>query len=289
MFSFQDKLCVRHVVRNLRLWSAFAAVFLCCAGCGTTKNTTATDQLLMSDAVDGAIARIDFTPLENQKVYFDTKFIKDYKGVGFVNSDYVISSTRQQMIAAGVLLQEKEDTADFIVEGRIGALGTDSNEVIYGIPSTSVLNEAADAVAALSQAPAVPGIPELAVAKRSNQISAAKIAVFAYEKESRERVWQSGMLTGKSTSRDLWVMGAGPFQKGSIHDEGVKFAGSTLDVPLMEHERDGLRGPIAAYRDSMVFNLPGTKADPALAEQEGEDGIQQVSGEKKDESAKAAK
>ncbi len=243
----------------------------------------------MSDAVDGAVARIDFTPLENQKVYFDTKFIKDYKGVGFVNSDYVISSTRQQMMAAGVLLQDKEETADFIVEGRIGALGTDSNEVIYGIPSTSILNEAADAVAALSQAPAVPGIPELAIAKRSNQISAAKLAVFAYEKESRERVWQSGMLTGKSTSRDLWVMGAGPFQKGSIHNDGVKFAGSTLEVPLHEHERDGLRGPIAAYRESMVFTLPENKADPALAEEAEEEKIQQVSGEKKKESEKAAK
>ncbi len=263
---------------NLGLWCA-AVLFVSSSGCGTTKNTHATDQLLMSDAVDGAVAKIDFTPLANQKVYFDTQFIKNYKGIGFVNSEYVISSTRQQMIAAGILLQEKQETADFIVEGRIGALGTDSNEVIYGIPSTSVLNEAADAVASLSQLPAVPGIPELAVAKRSNQISAAKLAVFAYEKETRERVWQSGMLTGKSTAKDLWILGAGPFQKGSIHNGNVKFAGSSLDVPLLEEERKGTHGPIASYREATIFNLPGSEPDPAVAEGENGEKIQQVSGE----------
>lgn len=224
------------------------------AGCGTTKSTVATEQILLSDAVDHAVARIDFTPMADQKVFFDTSYIKNYKGIGFVNSEYVISSLRQQMSAAGLNLQEDKKTADFILEGRLGALGTDAHEVVYGIPSTSALNDAADAVAAFSSVPKVPGIPELALAKRSNQVAAAKVAIFAYENESRQRVWQSGVSTGKSTAKDLWVFGAGPFQKGSIHEGNVRFAGSSLDVPLLEGERKGSNGPIASYRNATIFN-----------------------------------
>lgn len=243
-------------------------------GCGTTKSNTATEHLLMSDAVDGAVARIDFTPLRGQRVYFNTEYIRDYKGIAFVNSSYVISSLRQQMIAAGLLLQDKIDEADFVVEGRIGALGQDAHEVIYGIPSTGALTEAADAVAAFSHLPSVPGIPELAVAKRSNQIAAAKLAVFAYESKSKERVWQSGMTLGKATAKDLWVMGAGPFQRGTIHDGGVKFAGSAVNVPLIEESRSGRNGSIASFRKETIFSVPGAGQDAAEDSE-----VQQVSGE----------
>ena len=261
----------------------------CCIGCGTTKNSRATEQILMSDAVDGVVARVDFTPLAHQKVYFDTKYMKNYKGIGFVNVEYMTSSLRQQMIASGLLLQETEKTADFIIEGRIGALGADSHEVIYGIPSTSVLNEASKAVAAVSQAPALPGIPELALAKRSNQIAAAKIAFFAYERETRERVWQSGMLTGRSTAKDLWIFGAGPFQRGSIHDGNVRFAGSSLDVPYLNSERKGSHGPIASFKKATVFTTPEEITQAKLeAAAKAESEIQQVSGEKSAKS-KAAK
>lgn len=258
-------------------------IICCMAGCGTTKSTVATEQILLSDAVDHAVARIDFTPMADQKVFFDTEFIKNYKGIGFVNSEYVISSLRQQMSAAGLHLQEKQDTADFILEGRIGALGTDAHEVVYGIPSTSALNDAADAVAAFSSVPKVPGIPELALAKRSNQIAAAKVAIFAYENESRQRVWQSGMSTGKSTAKDLWIFGAGPFQKGTIHQGNVRFAGSSLDVPLLEDDRKGSHGPIASYRNATIFEpqlLDAEEVATEIAEAEAEKSdIQQASAE----------
>lgn len=265
-------------VYKLSLWMVVVA---CCAGCGTTKNTIATEQLLLSDAVDGAVARVDFTPLVHQKVFFDTQYMKNYKGIGFVNIEYVTSSLRQQMVAAGLLLQDKEETADFVVEGRIGALGADSHEVIYGIPSTSVLNDAVNAVAAVSRGPKVPGIPELALAKRSNQIAAAKIAFFAYDRETRERVWQSGMMTGRSTAKDLWILGAGPFQRGSIHDGNVKFAGSSLDVPYLNSERKGSHGPIASFKKTTIFTTPEAigqaKLEAAIKEEEGK--IRQVSAE----------
>ena len=255
---------------------AIGSVCWSLTGCGTTKNSTATEQLVLSDAVDTTVARLDFTPLEGQKVFFDTQFIKDYKGIGFVNSDYVVGSVRQQMVAAGVLLQKTEDSADFIVEGRIGVLGTDSHEVIYGLPATSTLNDAANAIASISQVPKVPGIPELALAKRSNQVAAAKLAVFAYEKESRDRVWQSGLILSRSNAKDLWLFGAGPFQRGTVYEGKVRFAGTKLNVPLLGSARPGVSGPIASYREGRVFNVPADKVEE----------IQQASGEVTEGNAK---
>ncbi len=96
-------------------------------GCGTTKSQRATEQLLMSDAVDRSVASIDFRPLSGQRVYLDTTYVKNIKSESFVNADYIVSSVRQQMVSAGCLLEETREAAEYIAEMRIGTLGTDSS------------------------------------------------------------------------------------------------------------------------------------------------------------------
>ncbi len=108
-------------------------------GCGTTKSFTATEQLLVSDAVDSTVAKIDFRPLSGKKVFLDNTFVPSQKGVPnpnpqLVHSEYVSSSLRQQMLAAGVYLCDKREDADLIVEARLGALGFDGHSVTYGLP-----------------------------------------------------------------------------------------------------------------------------------------------------------
>jgi hypothetical protein len=93
------------------------------AGCGTTKSRDASDQLLLSDAIDRSVANIDFSELSGKKVYFDTKYINPNKATGLVNTDYIISSLRQQLVASNCLLQEKIEDAEFVVEARVGAVG----------------------------------------------------------------------------------------------------------------------------------------------------------------------
>lgn len=192
----------------------------------------ATQQLLASDAVDRSVSQIDFTDLNGQKVYFDTSHIRDPKdiSIGFVNSDYIISALRQQMLAAGCHLQDKIEDSKYVVEARVGALGTDGHEVIYGIPANNMLGVVTSFVPT-SPAVQTPTIPEISFAKKNNQLAAAKIAVFAYNRETREAVWQSGISRAKSTTRSTWVMGAGPFQSGTIY-KGTRFAGADLENPL---------------------------------------------------------
>ncbi len=240
-----------------------AALTLCAAlvGCGSTNSRTATEQLLTSDAVDMAIAQIDLRPLASQKVYFDTTYLTNYKGIGFVNAEYIISSVRQQLVGAGCLLQENKDEADYIVEGRIGALGTDSHDIVYGIPASNALSTAASA---FSGTPLIPAIPEISLARKNDQKSAAKIALFAYERESKQRVWQSGMAVARSTARDTWLLGAGPFQSGTVYD-GVKFAGSdlkTLAQPLDVAVDDNESAVLTDLREPIVFRLPRRNKEP---------------------------
>jgi hypothetical protein len=193
----------------------------------------ATQQLLMSDAVDRSIARLDFEPLAGQKVFFDDRYMKNIVGLGFVNSEYIVSALRQQMFAAGCQLQETAATADYVLEARVGALGTDGHEVTYGLPPNKTISSAASV---LPNVPDLPALPEISVGKRSDQMSAAKVAVFAYHRESREPVWQSGTSIALSEANNMWVLGAGPFQRGSIY-QGTRFAGERLRIPLLQREK----------------------------------------------------
>lgn len=223
-------------------------------GCGTTNSRSATEQLLMSDAVDQVISKINFAPLAGRTVYLDASYVTPVKAVGFVNSSYVISSLRQQLTAAGCLLQDSKTEAEIIVEPRVGTLGTDGHEITFGIPASQALSSAASIV---SSAPApIPIIPEISLAKSDAQSGAAKVSVFAYYRESRQPIWQSGTLVAQSTTKDTWFLGAGPLQTGTIHD-GVRFAGNRLGwgkkkkAPQIAQSK-----PTHEYNDEIVFSQP---------------------------------
>jgi hypothetical protein len=239
---------MNYYVFGLSLTLAVLAV----AGCGTTKGRVATEQLVASDAVDHAIMSMDFRPLSGKKVFLDTTYLKVVKTVGFVNADYVISALRQQMIAADCRLQENRDDAELIVEARVGTLGSDSNEVVYGIPASNALSSAA---ALVPNAPIIPQLPEISLARKEAQYGAAKLAVFAYERETRRPYWQSGTARARSTSQDVWIFGAGPFQRGTIV-EGVQFAGSKLRLPKILDDDDDWRSPQVALEQPHLFLPP---------------------------------
>lgn len=232
--------------RLLTLCSLCSAILL--TGCGATKSYVATDQLLMSDAVDATVSQLDFRPLTGKKVYFDVSYVKTLKSPLLIDSDYVISSMRQQMVGAGVCLVESREQADIIAEARIGALGLDGHSVTYGLPASNALSTASRV---FSSTPIVPTFPEVSVARHEAKSGAAKIAVFAYHRETREPIWQSGIAKSSSSARDTWVFGVGPWQSGTIY-EGTRFAGSKIEAgSLLSHEREH---PNRAERYSHAFN-----------------------------------
>ena len=188
-------------------------------GCGVTRSSdtmrTATEQLLISDAIDRAVQSMDLKALSGQTIYLD-----DSKLTDTVDRNYYISTLRQQLLASGCELRDKRDDADFVVEARAGAIGTDRNDLLFGIPSTTIPQ-----IPLVQPVPAA--IPEIPIAKRKDQRGVAKIAVFAYHRATGAPVWQSGIVRQESSANDVWILGAGPFQRGTIY-EGTAFAGKQI-------------------------------------------------------------
>lgn len=188
------------------------------AGCGTTKMTdsprAATEMLLVSQAVDMAVGKIDFSPLSGQPVFLDTAALE--KDV--VDKGYLISLVRQQLLAHGALLQEERTRALYVVELRAGAIGTDRHSVMVGTPAVSLP----------SVVPGIPtSIPEIALVKKSDQRGVAKVGVFAYNRITGRAVWQSGSVESSSQIKDTWVFGAGPFTRGTIRQK-AEIAGEPI-------------------------------------------------------------
>src|SRR5262249_19760981 len=157
----------------------------------------ATEQLVVSEAVDKAVATIDFSALSGQKVYFDTQYLDGLNMGPNGNVKYVISSLRQQMMAYDLRLQEKPETADFIVEGRIGVPEKDGYKVTSGFAGGA----AAFSPRAFLPPPVpfpAPQMPNFSLGGRNHRAGSAKVGLFAYARGKREPVWQAGVKRGAS-------------------------------------------------------------------------------------------
>lgn len=222
------------------------------AGCGTTRLTdtqrTATEQLLVSKAIDQVVGDLNFQCLAGKTVYFDPQYLD-----GTVDRGYLVSSLRQQLLACGCVLQEERSKATYVVEVRSGGVGTDRHAVLLGIPQMNVP----------TFAPGQPSqIPEIPFAKKTEQEGVAKIAVFAYNRTTGQPVWQSGVVQATSTSKDTWVLGAGPFQRGSIRN-GTEFAGEQISIFTDKGAIDGERRPatVPLTRAVAWAEMPFPKTD----------------------------
>jgi hypothetical protein len=201
--------------------------------------------MLISDAVDRAVSDIDLSALANRTVYLETKYLPDVP-----DQKYVVSTLRQHMLASGCIIKDKSEEAGYIVEVRAGSVGTNRQDLLFGIPSTNV-----PTVGLLPTGTAT--IPEIALMKRTNQQGVCRIAVFAYERSSGRPVWQSGTRQVASRAKDGWLLGAGPFQRGTIYN-GTSFAGERLKSPFSGSKKDKekdahLRPKSIVVGDEVVF------------------------------------
>lgn len=222
VMSLRMLLALRHLRLRLPL------LFLLLVGCGTALQRQGTEQLLLSDSVDRAIDQLDLSGLAGRKVYLDTEYMKTFKGSNiYINSDYMISALRQKMTTSGLSVETTRTEADYILEARVGALGTDTMEVTYGIPSSNGIGAAASAAGV----PVMPVIPEISFGKRNGAVGISKVVVYAYHRETGVPVWQSGAAVARSDSRDSWLLGVGPLTQGSVY-EGPMLAGNRINPPF---------------------------------------------------------
>ncbi len=186
----------------------------CLGGCGTSRWSdtarTATEQRLVSNAIDESVYSIDVSPLAQQKVFFDVSQLDDS-----VQQKYLISTLRYHLLRNGCYLLEKKEEADYVVEARAGVVGTDRHEVLVGLPESSL-------GAGIPGMPAA--LPEIALYKKTNQVGEAKIGLFAYSRTDGNLVWSSDTKVSNKLAKSVWALGIGPMQRDG-KDGPIRWAG----------------------------------------------------------------
>jgi hypothetical protein len=184
----------------LRLLTLGATVF---AGACTTVTVTeppetATEQLLITTAIDNAVANMNIAIPAGTRIFVDTSY---FDGVGrdqkVLFPKYAMAAIREKLLRSGALLAANRQSADMIVEARTGGQSVDHNSLFIGIPSISI--------------PVPPTFypvttPELAFFKRDRQTGIAKLAIVAYRQDSGAYAASSGSSVGSSNHTETTIL-----------------------------------------------------------------------------------
>ena len=205
-------------------------------GCAQTKTSntarTATEQLLISNAVDQALDKIDFRAFSGHTVFLDDKY------VDCTDKQYVISSVRHRILHQGAILVTKPEDAEVLVEMRTGVVGTDIADSFLGIPEVTL--------------PGMLTLPEVRVLTRQVQTGTAKLGIVAVDAKTKQVLGEGGMTLAQSDTNSWFVAGMGPFKSGSINGEVNRMT----------------TGPAAFRKDQLpatvAFASPAVQADHPL-------------------------
>jgi hypothetical protein len=173
------------------------------AGCATTSTSntarTSTEQLLVANAVDQALDKVNFTSFSGYKVFLQDKYID------CVDKNYVIASSRHRLFAAGAELVDAPDKAEVVVELRAGAVGTGSANSFVGTPEIVL--------------PGMMTVPEIHFMERKRQEAVAKLGLVAYDPKTGQILGEGGLSLASAKDSNWFVAGIGPYQNGEVRKE----------------------------------------------------------------------
>jgi hypothetical protein len=190
-----------HSSRIIASCAAIALLVLC--GCTSTHSSntarTGVEQMLISNAVDQSLSKIDFQPFAGHDVFLDAQYTE------CVDKPYVVGAIRHRLALAGAHLVESRDNANVVLELRTGAVGTDNSESFIGVPEIAL--------------PGMVTLPEVRVLTRSHQSGVAKLGLVAIDPRTGAALGSGGQTLAQSQDSNWYLLGMGPMQTGSVRDE----------------------------------------------------------------------
>jgi hypothetical protein len=146
-----------------------ALSMLALAACSTHVESnpprTANEQMLISTAADRAADQLQMGIKPGSRIFVDAS---NFEGT---DSKYALGAIRTAMLKQGGALVDDRKSADLVVEPRAGALSTNQDSFLVGIPSISVpIPLTANSLS----------LPELAIYKKATQEGVAKFAATSY-------------------------------------------------------------------------------------------------------------
>ncbi|MGE0652004.1 MAG: DUF6655 family protein [Alphaproteobacteria bacterium] len=170
-------------------------VFVLLAACACTQmresepGRTATEQLLFSAAAERACDALAVRIPEGSKVFVDPGYVEG------TDSKYLIATLRDRILSHGGKLVAARDTADLVIEPRLGADSVDRKATLVGIPQFPVPIPLAGNL----------NFPELALFKRDRQQGVIKLALTSYDARTGELRQSLEPVYGYS-QRTEWVV-----------------------------------------------------------------------------------
>jgi hypothetical protein len=228
------------------------AGILSAVGCTSTTSSntarTATEQMLVSNAIDQSLSKVDFQAFGGRNVFIEEKYLD------CTDKNYVVSSVRHRVLMQGAQLVGKPEDADVILEVRSGAVGTNSSNSFLGIPQIQI--------------PGMFSTPEVKLVNRVNQTGMAKIGLVAFDAKSHQVLGDGGMSLAKSADNNWYVLGIGPWQNGSVKKEiergQPRYASQPwIEVPPQVAFAAPLQAPPASD-DEKVRLTSGKKDEPKI-------------------------
>lgn len=173
------------------------------AGCTatSTSNTprTAKEQMLVSNAIDQSLDKVDFAPLSGRKVFLDDKYLD------CVDKAYVIGSLRHRLLRSGAQLVATSEESEVILETRSGGVGTDTTDTFLGIPEITL--------------PGMMTLPEIRFSQKKSQFAYAKIGMVLFDTKSRTVLGDGGVSLSQASDSNIFVLGAGPWTGGTLKSD----------------------------------------------------------------------
>lgn len=155
----------------------------------TSPEQSATEQLLLSHAIDQAVADIQLPDVADKKVFLDAG------GLQGAFSTYAAASLREKILQDGGRVAASREDATLVIEARAGAISIDSFETLIGLPSYEIPIPLAGQLKS----------PEAALYKRGEQRGIAKLALASYDLESGKLVSATGPKFGFAQKRK-WTL-----------------------------------------------------------------------------------
>jgi hypothetical protein len=159
----------------------------------TEPEQTATEQLLVSSAVDHALAAIKPPIPPGSKVYVDSEFFDTDK---VVLPKYTIAAVRDLILHSGGDLVADRASADLVVELRNGAQSINHKTLLVGIPALPIPIPLAGTVKT----------PEIALFKHDEQRGISKVALTIYGAKTGALAGSTAPVFGASHNTDWTVL-----------------------------------------------------------------------------------
>jgi hypothetical protein len=198
-------------MRALAVMTLAAALGACSTTRVTEPAQTATEQLLVTKAIDDAIAKLKPSLPADTTAYLDTTYLDTAPADALLFTKYEIAAVRDQLLRNGDRLVADKKDANVAVELRTGGQSIDHNTFLVGIPSFPIPIPFTSA-----------NFPEIALYKVDRQTGVAKLAATAYGESTGLLAGSSGPQYGSSDHTRISILFFFTMTDSNIEPENLK-------------------------------------------------------------------